>query len=110
MKKTLIRSLLALTLLTSSSVFAHGWGGGRFWGGMAAGAVVGGVIASNYYHPYYAPAYVQPVYAPQPIYVQPQYSAPQAQYPGQPQAYFCGAYNAYYPQVQQCPSGWQIIH
>lgn len=102
MKKLIINTLLALSLVASSSVFAHGWGGGRFWGGMAAGAVVGGVIASNYYRPYYTPTYVQPVYVPQPVYVQPQYA-------GQPQAYYCGAYNAYYPQVQQCPSGWQIV-
>jgi len=74
----------------------HNWGGGGYrrgyrggYGGYALGLGLLGAaaIAAPYYgYPYaYAPAYPAPGYG----------------------SYFCRSYNAYYPQVQQCPEGWQ---
>ena len=93
----------------------HGYGGGgRYYGGGYRGGyggygygvglgLLGAAIAAPYYYsqPYgYAPA---PVYG----YADPGYPQQYAQ-PASP-LYFCRSYNAYYPQVNQCPEGWQQV-
>ena len=84
---------------------------GQNWAGPAAllaiTGIAAGIAASNYYAP--APAYV----APQPVYVQPQpvyvaerttYAVPTASY-----WHFCGSAGQYYPYVNDCPEGWQLV-
>ena len=112
----------------------HGWSGhssGRHYGG--GGALLGlGVAAAilaapayGYGYPrYYAPAYYPPAYYP-PAYYSPAYSsysyyppapaynqqAPLAQV--QPQGnywFYCREVNGYYPNVPQCPGGWQRMN
>jgi len=51
---------------------------------------------------------VTPVYAPPP----PVYYAPPPPVVYSPPVYYApppAAYGAYYPQVQQCPGGWQMV-
>jgi len=97
----------------SAPSYAHG---GNWGAAFVGGAVLGGVIAANsYYRPYYYGPYAyttyyqQPVYVSPPVYVQqPQVMVMQsAPAPSvRPIAYYCAAANAYYPAVQNCPSGW----
>ncbi len=53
--------------------------------------------------PLFAPLFYPPpvIYAPPPTYIE--------QAPSQGFWYFCPELNAYYPYVQQCPSGWQQV-
>lgn len=82
----------------------HHSGGSQFHGGrpIVAGAVFVGVPAYYYGTRYYAPAPAY-YYPPPPVVGLP------------PDAdlnrfwYYCPAYRAYYPQVQGCPGGWQMI-
>ena len=85
---------------------------GRSWSGSHGGAhfhsaprfvyrayprvIVGGAIVAPWF---YAPP-PPVVYTPAPAYIAP----PHSNY-----YYYCPAYGAYYPQVQSCPSGWQVI-
>jgi hypothetical protein len=70
----------------------------RSYGGYALGlGVLGAAIAAPYYYsaPYgyaYPPAAYDYGYA-----------------PSATGAYYCGSYNAYYPQVAACPEGWQQV-
>ncbi len=111
--------LLAATLLVavaSNNAMADGgrhgghghWGGGHWHSGISLN------IGAPFYWPYYAYA---PVYYPQPVYVAP---APQVVYVEQAQApiapppvqqywYYCANPQGYYPNVQQCPAGWQKV-
>ena len=56
------------------------------------------------YYPYYYPP---PVIMADPVYAQP---SPPVQVPAPPSYwYFCRQSNAYYPYVQDCPSGWEQV-
>ena len=100
--------------LVVDSVFAHGGGrGGR--GGFHGGGGFRG-HSGNFHHfrgggavffgvPfYYGPSYFYPApyyYPPAPTY-----------YIEQPQPgywHYCPSANAYYPHVQTCPGGWQLV-
>ena len=66
-----------------------------------------------FYYPYRAYAYPAPVYAYPPVVVQ-SYSPPVYIERGADQAaqgdwFYCAASRAYYPDVSQCPSGWQRV-
>ena len=83
----------------------HGNHRGYGWAGPAAvlaiTGIAAGIAASTYYAP--APAYV----APQPVYVapvRPVYSALAAGYWN-----YCGSAGLYYPNVNYCPEGWQLV-
>ena len=78
----------------------HGDHRGYGWAGPAAllaiTGIAAGIAASNYYAP-------EPVYvAPPPV--QPVYSAPAAAYWN-----YCGSAGQYYPNVNDCPEGWQQV-
>jgi hypothetical protein len=64
----------------------------------------------SYYYPYPAYAYPYPAYA-APVVVQP--SPPVYTQQGAPAEpyywYYCESAQAYYPYVQQCPSGWMKV-
>lgn len=105
MKKVIVSSVLAMTLLGAiSPASAHGgrggYGGGwrSGWGPFALGAVTGAVIASSYYRP--APIYVDP-----PVY----YGPPPDLYAPQRAAAYCPENGLYYPQTEVCPSGWRRV-
>lgn len=95
---------------TGSGNFHHFHHGGHFHHRVFIGATAPFYYPLPYYDPYtyYAPYYYPPtVIAPPPA----QYVAP---YPAQsaPQAaywYYCPESGAYYPYVQQCPSGWRQV-
>jgi len=57
--------------------------------------------------PFYWPAYSYPypayAYVPPPVYV-PSYAPPEPTY-----WYYCQEAGAYYPYVQECPSGWLTV-
>ena len=58
-----------------------------------------------YYYPYYYPP---AVVVADPMYAQP--AAPAVQVPAPPTYwYYCRQSNAYYPYVQDCPSGWEQV-
>ena len=101
--------------LATDSAWARGNRGGRGGGGGHAhhghhyhggGGRVFLYAAPAFYYPrYYYPAYPTPYYYP------PVAPAP-TQYIEQPQAgywHYCPQLNAYYPQVQNCPGGWQVV-
>mgnify|MGYP003401726217 FL=1 len=86
----------------------HGHGGGHWRGGISLH------LGAPFFWPYYNYA---PVYYPQPVVVAP---APQVVYVEQAQQpvappvaqqywYYCASPQGYYPNVQQCPSGWQKV-
>jgi hypothetical protein len=96
--------------------YGHG-GGVRFSIGVGVGVPFGwysgyyGYYPPPYYAPYYPPVVTAP-YAP-PTYVEqgsPQ-TAPAPQAVPAPQGfwYYCADSKAYYPYVNQCPSGWQRV-
>ena len=123
-KRAAARALLAglIGLCLSGSVLAargghSGHSGGRSGhfagsGGFHHGGhvhhrvFIGGAIYAPLYYPppyYYPPTY----YYPPPVqYVEP-YPAPSA--PQSSYWYYCPDSGAYYPYVQQCPSGWQQV-
>jgi len=115
----------------------HGHGGHRSGGGGSAGAGATqplGVAGFRQQHRgralflveapfvfWYAP-YAMDIYAPPPYYYGPDYSRPQYNMPstyvekfdGTPTRetqgdIFCARESAYYPDVQDCPGGWQRI-
>ena len=128
-------AVLGSTLAEARDFHRHGHGGGRALLFAVPFIAAGAYLASRpYYRPYYAPAPTYyyppaPVYyspPPPPVYIeqpsqyyvppqsqaQPQYQAqPQPQYQPQPQSdtswYYCADSQAYYPNVQSCPGGWQ---
>jgi hypothetical protein len=71
-------------------------------------------LGAPLFWPYYSYA---PVYYPQPVVVAPapqviyveQAQQPVAPPPAQQYWYYCSSPEGYYPNVQQCPSGWQKI-
>lgn len=80
---------------------------GRYYGGRV-------VIGVPYYYPYRSFYYPVPsYYNPVPYYAAPQY-APPVQYIEQGQGgpgdlFYCAQSEAYYPDVLQCPAGWQRV-
>ena len=77
----------------------YGWAGPAIL--LAITGIVASIAASNDYAP--APEYV----VPQPVYVaptQPVYSAPTAGYWN-----YCGSAGQYYPYVNECSEGWQLV-
>ena len=106
MKKLLIGSVLAIALLSSTPVFAHG----KFWGS----SFVAGVLTARYnrpvYYPNYYPRQTQFINVQQVVYVQPQNAAPQ--YIEAIQNYYCPFTESYYSAAQargsRCPGGWVI--
>ena len=119
--------------ITSTSVWAHGGGGGHGgggWGGHYGGGHYGGGwgygrggyygglglglglgYGLGYYggYPYYAyPPVVSTVPVAPPVYIQ--QAAPQPV--PQPQAnywHYCRNPEGYYPYVKECPGGWQQV-
>ncbi len=104
----------ALALVVDSA-FAHGGGRGR-GGGFHGGGFRGGGHSRGFHHfrgggavflgvPfYYGPSYFYPTpyyYPPAPTYY---IERPQPGY-----WHYCPPANGYYPQVQTCPSGWQLV-
>lgn len=74
-------------------------GSHRFFSGPRVGFFVGApVFAAPFFDP--SPSFYYPPLPP-PVYIQ--------QTPDQPFWYFCPEANGYYPQVQQCPGGWQPV-
>ena len=64
----------------------------------------------GYYYPpppyYYGPDYSQAHYEPPALYVEKFEGTPDADTPGD---IFCPGASAYYPDVQDCPNGWQRV-
>lgn len=118
--------VLAAGLLSASTptvVFGRGHGGGHgghfagsagFHGGFHGGGFHGGgfhhfhgggfrtrvFIGGTFFAPYY------PYYDPYYNYPPAQYIEPYPPPPPQSYWYYCPDSRAYYPYVQQCPSGW----
>jgi len=63
---------------------------------LAITGIAAGIAASNYYAP-------EPVYVASPA-APPAYSAPAAAYWN-----YCGSAGQYYPYVNDCPEGWQLV-
>ncbi len=87
----------------------HGGGGGWSRGGWVAPALAAGLIGGAIYagsHSIYGPTYVNPpiIVNPAPTYMN---GAPGTV---APVAYYCSAYQQYYPQVGSCPVPWQIVN
>ena len=121
MKKFLIVLMTALSLLGTTSSFAHGWHGGGYGEGyrgcyhggygygfapFVAGALLGGAVVGSTYSSSAPIYYSSPVVvAPQTVYVQPQMAMQSV--PVQPHAYYCASAQNYYPYVQTCDVPWQ---
>lgn len=105
---------LVVGALACGSAFAqHHRGHGPRVG---VGIYVGAPFYPYYYRPYYyAPYYYPPVVvapSPPPVYIEQAPPAPEAPSPQQaPSAwwYYCAGAQGYYPQVDQCPGGWQKV-
>ena len=116
--RTAARALLAGLIglgVSVSALAGRGHSGGGHSGHFAGSG--GGhfhhrvFIGGAFYAPFYFPPpyyyYPQPYYYPPPAqYVEP-YPAPSA--PQSSSWYYCSDSRAYYPYVQQCPSGWQQV-
>ena len=121
MMKKLTQTVLVLALAVTGAVsqahpggFGHGHGGYGHGGGwsrggwvapvLAAGLIGGAIYAGS--QPVYGPTYVNP-----PILVNPAPTYMNGA-PGMvaPVAYYCSAYQQYYPQVGACPVPWQIVN
>ena len=89
--------------------FSHG--GGHHYPAARARVFIAPALVAPAFYPRYYPAPVY--YAPPPVYYVP--GLPPAyieQYNGAPQPqsqymYYCPNVGAFYPEVQQCPGGWQ---
>jgi hypothetical protein len=91
--------------------YGHGQGHGGGWsrGSWVAPALAAGLIGGALYagsHPIYGPTYINPpiIVNPAPTYMN---GAPGTV---APVAYYCSAYQQYYPQVGSCPVPWQIVN
>jgi hypothetical protein len=117
-KFALIASLFVLGLASNTAWAGgghhgggHHGGGHGHWGGWHSG------ISLHLGMPLFWPNYYAPVYYPQPVVVAPapqvvyieQAQAPIAPPPVQQYWYYCANPQGYYPNVQQCPAGWQKI-
>ncbi len=110
MKKSMYIALAAMALILMSSlpVLAHGHFRGNVWIGPVWGPGWWGPV---YPYPYYAPPPVVVQQAPE-TYVQ---QAPETYVQQSPQSeeqsywYYCGNPQGYYPYVKQCPNGWTRV-
>ncbi len=88
-----------------------GWGyGPGYYNGFGFGGLGGyGFMPPFYPLPYntYPPVAVQRI--PPPVYVEQQNSAQPAPQPQSNYWHYCRAAEGYYPQVQECPEGWQQV-
>ena len=106
----IIGAMLVGIAASGAALADRGWHGGH--GGhvrSSFGVFVGVPLFSPWYYP---PAYYYPpaVVAQPPVYVEqggdyPSAPAPQAQQFW----YYCNASQAYYPNVTECPGGWQRV-
>jgi hypothetical protein len=117
-------AVLAVAALTIAATPEGAWPGGRGGGGHGRGArgghhhharSFGGffVGAPLYPYPYYyygSPPYYygygQPQYAPASVYVEKFEGTPTSETQGE---VFCADREAYYPDVHDCPGGWQRV-
>lgn len=101
-----ILTLVMVLLITvaSESVFARGrghhFGGPRVHFGIFVGAPAFGYYSSP---PYYPPVVAAP--SPPPVYIEQgdTQAAPEGAW------YYCAGTQAYFPYVQECPGGWQLV-
>ena len=116
--RTITPVLLAGALLAGATASGTAEAQHRFRGGPRVGVYIGAPVFPYYYSPFHYPPYY---YAP-PVVVVP--AAPtvyieQAQPERDPQAepqplapgwwYYCAEGQGYYPNVKQCPGGWQQV-
>jgi hypothetical protein len=102
-------------------VWGPGWGLAPAFGGFGLGDFGGpGFGAFGYGAPYYPPRYYDypPMYypplipqpAPPPLYIQRQNATAQSATGAQPGYWhYCREPEGYYPQVQECPDGWEQV-
>lgn len=100
MKKVIGVMLVAMALLLGSALPGHAWrghGGHHGYGHSGYGYGHSGYRTYGYSYPYRYYPYVAPKVSPQQptVYVQ-----------QQAYWYYCENAKAYYPYVQDCPSGW----
>ena len=69
----------------------HGHGHGRWAGPLLGAAVIGGLVYAT-----------RPQVYPEPVYINAPPTPPRV-------AYFCSAYQQYYPSVATCPVPWQMV-
>lgn len=69
----------------------HGHGYGRWAGPLLGAAVIGGLVYAN-----------RPQVYTEPVYINAPPTPPRV-------AYFCSAYQQYYPSVATCPVPWQLV-
>ncbi|TPQ27586.1 hypothetical protein [Methylomonas koyamae] len=116
--------ILLIGILSSSAVFGRGHGGGfGHYGGGGGHYGHGGGIYFGLGYPYYGyygygyPYYYPPAYYPPavvtvpsspPVYIQ-QQPAPSNQADTSGYWHYCGNPEGYYPYVQECPGGWQLV-
>jgi hypothetical protein len=111
LKAGLLLVLILFAAMASAPVLArgghgggHAGGGHGHFGGFRGGPHVGVFVGA----PLFLPGY----YYPPPYYYPPYYSSPEYIEQGSPQGnwwYYCAAAGSYYPNVTQCPSGWQRV-
>src|ERR1700694_4991441 len=125
MKRTAARIFGAALLGLSISGIAYGDRGHSGGGGGRSGHFSGssGVRHFNdggqfHHRVFIGGAFIAPLYFPPPYYYYPPPMYPPVQYmepypaPSAPQSsywFYCPDSGAYYPYVQQCPSGWQQV-
>lgn len=114
-------ALVLLCVLASGAALAQHRGHGHgYRGGAHIGLYLGVPLFGAAYYPYYAPYYPRPYYyapaviapfAPTVYIEQGVAQAPPAQAQTQTQGdwFYCAAARAYYPQVSECPAGWQRV-
>ncbi len=115
------RSAGAGALLLASTLAGNAWAdrvrpGGGYHGGYRGSSHIGVVIGGPFWNPWYFPSpYYYPQYPPvvieraPPIYIEQADPLPAAQESPGNYWYYCGASKAYYPYVNECPSGWQRV-
>lgn len=88
---------------------AHAGAHRHFFGSTLGVFVAGPLFWPGYFYPppYYYPPVVTAPYAPT-EYIE-QGVAPAAPSESQAMWYYCAEPESYYPYVQQCPGGWQIV-
>jgi len=108
-------AILAVALLGFSSLSDARGGRGHFSGGHFAAPAARFHSVPHFHH--FAPrtrVFIGGAFIAAPLYFPPPpvyYAPPPAYYSAPPSTtyYYCPAYGAYYPQVQQCPGGWQMV-
>ena len=88
-------------------LIVHHHHGGWGWPGFGPGFGFGGF---GYMPPFYPSYYAYPPLAvqPPPVYIQ-QQNAAQPAHGSQANWHYCQASEGYYPEVKECPDGWQQV-